>query len=266
MENNAVVADHGAGETVSAGGLVPLNLPALSRDPSAVSGAAKPDGADSTVLASFGDFADRSLHAGIAQVTGGLSPAALIEAYADWAIHLWAAPGKRMELVDKAVRKALRFEKYAYRFATEGAAAPCCIEALPQDHRFVAEDWQKWPFNFLAQGFLLQQQWWYNATTGISGVSKRHEEMIEFTARQILDTVAPSNFPLTNPEILKRTVASGGLNLVLTLVLEFAVIFVELVGTKRQTHHNNQPNDEFHESSTRSMRAPSFRSFPSMFS
>jgi polyhydroxyalkanoate synthase subunit PhaC len=38
--------------------------------------------------------------------------------------------------------------------------------------------------------------------------------MIEFAARQILDTVAPSNFSLTNPEILSRTVATGGLNLV----------------------------------------------------
>ena len=38
--------------------------------------------------------------------------------------------------------------------------------------------------------------------------------MVEFTARQILDTVAPSNFMLTNPEILARTFASGGKNLI----------------------------------------------------
>ena len=38
--------------------------------------------------------------------------------------------------------------------------------------------------------------------------------MVEFASRQVLDMVAPSNFPLTNPEILLRTVATGGLNLV----------------------------------------------------
>ncbi|MFZ0423316.1 MAG: alpha/beta fold hydrolase [Xanthobacteraceae bacterium] len=213
MEDNAVVAEHGGGETVSAGELVPLNLPDLRQDASMVSGAAKPNGADPAVLTSFAEFTDRSLHAGIARLTGGLSPAALLQAYADWAVHLAVAPGKGLQLANTAVRKALSFEDYARRYATEGAATPPCIEPVAQDHRFRAADWQNWPFNFMAQGFLLQEQWWHHATTGISGVSKRHEDMVGFTARQILDMVAPSNFPLTNPEILRRTVEQGGFNL-----------------------------------------------------
>jgi polyhydroxyalkanoate synthase subunit PhaC len=48
----------------------------------------------------------------------------------------------------------------------------------------------------------------------LRGVSKSHEDMVEFASRQILDMFAPSNFPLTNPEILVRTVGTGGLNLV----------------------------------------------------
>ncbi len=150
----------------------------------------------------------------MAHLTGGLSPAALLQAYADWAIHLAVAPGKGMLLANKAMRKALRFEDYARRYAAEGAATPPCIEPSAQDHRFRAAEWQKFPFNFMAQGFLLQEQWWHDATTGISGVSKRHEAMAEFAARQILDMVAPSNFPLTNPEILRHTVEHGGFNLV----------------------------------------------------
>jgi len=64
------------------------------------------------------------------------------------------------------------------------------------------------------QGFLFNQQWWHNATTGIRGVTKQHENMVEFTSRQILDMFSPSNFLLTNPEIMKRTVSNGGMNLV----------------------------------------------------
>ena len=143
-----------------------------------------------------------------------MSPASLAEAYSDWLTHLTYAPGKRAQLVDKAVRKAVRFANYAGRYAIEAGKTECCIEPLPQDHRFSGEAWQKWPFNFIYQAFLLQQQWWYNATTGVRGVSQKHEEMVEFAARQILDTVAPSNFLLSNPEILSRTVAAGGLNLV----------------------------------------------------
>jgi len=168
----------------------------------------------SPAVTAIADLTDRSLDAAVARLTGGLSPAALVQAYLDWATHLAAAPGKRLRLVDKAVRKAVRFGNYACHYAVEGDGTPCCIEPLPQDHRFVADEWRTWPFNFIAQAFLLQQQWWHNATTGVRGVAKRHEEMAAFTARQILDMVAPSNFPLTNPEILRRTIASGGLNLV----------------------------------------------------
>ena len=52
------------------------------------------------------------------------------------------------------------------------------------------------------------------ATTGVPGVSVQHERMLEFTARQILDVFAPSNFVLTNPDVINATVREGGRNLV----------------------------------------------------
>jgi polyhydroxyalkanoate synthase len=169
---------------------------------------------DSYSVTALADVADRSLHAALARYTGGLSPAALAQAYWDWASHLANSPGKQMQLVDKAARKAIRFGTYAYRCAAQGGHTDNCIEPLPQDHRFSDEQWRKWPFNFIYQSFLLQQQWWHNATTGLRGVSKHHEDVVEFASRQILDMAAPSNFPAINPEILKRTMLTGGLNLV----------------------------------------------------
>jgi len=182
--------------------------------PPAVHAMIEPEDRDSYSVTALADVTDRSLHAAIARFTGGLSPAALAHAYWDWATHLAYAPGKRLQLVDKAIRKGIRFGNYVSRYAIEGENTECCIEPLPQDRRFVDENWQKWPFSFIYQTFLLQQQWWHNATTGVRGVSKRHEEMVQFGSRQLLDMVAPSNFPLTNPEILRRTMSTGGLNLV----------------------------------------------------
>ena len=187
------------------------NLPAKATAPREE--AYEAESRDSEGPTALADMTDRLLHAAVARTTGGLSPAALAQACLDWATHLTFAPGKRLQLVEKAARKAVRFQSYAYRSALEGGSTPPCIEPLPQDRRFVDEAWQKWPFNFIYQAFLLQQQWWHNATTDVRGVSKRNEEMVEFMSRQLLDMFAPSNFPPTNPEILKRTLGSGGANL-----------------------------------------------------
>ena len=112
---------------------------------------------DSFAVTALADFTDRSLHAAAAHFTAGLSPAALAQAYLDWATHLANAPGKRMQLVDKALRKGLRFANYAVRCAMGGGTAEHCIEPLPQDRRFAGEAWHRWPYSFIHQAFLLNQ-------------------------------------------------------------------------------------------------------------
>jgi polyhydroxyalkanoate synthase len=165
-------------------------------------------------VTALADVTDRSLHAAAARFSAGLSPSSLAQSYYDWLTHLFYSPGKRLQLVDKAIRKAVRFASYTSRYAFNASKTPCCIEPLPQDRRFAADEWQKWPYCLIYQAFLLQQQWWHNATTGVRGVSKRHEEMVEFGARQLLDMFSPSNFLLTNPEVLGCTIGTGGMNLV----------------------------------------------------
>jgi polyhydroxyalkanoate synthase len=154
---------------------------------------------------------DRSLHAVLGRATRAVSPTSLLLAYVDWVSHLALSPAKQAHLVQKALRKAHRLGLYLPRSAAGGAE--WCIEPLEQDRRFSHPDWQQWPFNVIQQSFLLTQQWWHNATTEVRGVSHHHEEVVTFVARQLLDIVSPSNFVLTNPEVLRRTVESGGYNL-----------------------------------------------------
>jgi poly[(R)-3-hydroxyalkanoate] polymerase subunit PhaC len=155
---------------------------------------------------------DKMVHSTISRFTLGISPAALMLAYLDWLVHFGISPAKQLELVQKALRKAVRFYVYASRCASQPGTEPC-IEPLPQDKRFSGQDWQRMPFNLMYQSFLLTQQWLHNATTDVPGVSRHHENVVSFIARQVLDIFAPSNFILTNPEILKKTVDSGGRNL-----------------------------------------------------
>jgi polyhydroxyalkanoate synthase len=159
------------------------------------------------------ELVDRSINATIARLTAGSSPTALIGAYADWALHLAVASGKRWELNEKALRKFWRLANYACDYLTAPKACKSCIEPLPQDKRFRAEAWQSWPYNIMHQSFLLTQQWWHNATTGIRGVTRQHEKVVEFATRQILDVFSPSNFLLSNPEVLQKTTEEHGANL-----------------------------------------------------
>jgi polyhydroxyalkanoate synthase len=166
----------------------------------------------SHMSAAAAEVMDRSLHALTARGTLGLSPAALFDIWADWAVHLAASPGKRMRLLEKALRKSLRFQRYAASCAFSGGSAEPCIEPLAHDRRFRDPAWHQPPFNLIHQGFLLQQQWWWNATTGVRGVEAQNERAVEFAARQLLDTMSPANFPWTNPEVIERTRQTGGFN------------------------------------------------------
>ena len=85
---------------------------------------------DSYSVTAFADITDRSLHAATARFTAGVSPAALAQAYSDWAVHLTFAPGKRMQLMDKAIRKAVRFGSYLQRCGAGGEQTEECIEPL----------------------------------------------------------------------------------------------------------------------------------------
>lgn len=155
---------------------------------------------------------DRLFHAHLGKLTFGLSPASLMVTYLDWFAHLMISPGKQAELLEKMRRKTSRFAIYAVK-STFKPETPPVIEPLPQDRRFRDEAWQRWPFNLIYQSFLLNQQLFYNAVTGIRGVSRRHEQALCFLTRQMLDVFSPSNFILTNPEVLETTVREGGKNL-----------------------------------------------------
>ena len=151
---------------------------------------------------------DRRLHAAQGRLTAGLSLAALWLSFTDWGIHLANSPYRRADLARLAAEQWHRF--FA---AAAGQSEGPAIAPPPEDHRFSAPAWQQGPFSLFEQAFLLGQEWWGWATTGLPGVSRSHERIVAFTVRQMLDMLSPSNVPWLNPEVIEATVESGGANL-----------------------------------------------------
>lgn len=159
------------------------------------------------------DTADRAFHAGLARLTGGLSPAAVALAFADWQLHLLASPGKCAMLAGEALQHGMQFmNAMVPRHAT---FQPWSVIKPPAaDRRFTGRDWELPPFNLQAQAFLLNEDWWHSATSNVNGLAHSNAAITDFVTRQCLDTVAPTNFAGTNPKVLRKIMETGGSNFV----------------------------------------------------
>ncbi len=174
---------------------------------------------------------DRAARAVVARMTGGVSPHSVIEAWMDWALHLSRSPGRQLELVERATQNATKL--WAQTFdGIRHAEDKDCFQPQPYDHRFTHPTWDNQPFMLWKQGFLAMHDWWDAATEEMPGQSKRDADRIRFQMRQTLDLMSPSNFPLTNPEIIAETRKTNGSNL-----LEGAAHFTDdVIQTLTQTH------------------------------
>ncbi len=152
---------------------------------------------------------DRWLMSAVAGATGGVSPASVAAAVGDWWLHLAASPSKQIELAQLAASQGLRWASDVFAPHTRADDAI----ALPQDKRFADAAWEQPPWYLARRAFLLAQQWWTAATSGVPGVQPRHEQSMAFAARQVLDLLSPSNGLATNPVVLQRTWREGGANL-----------------------------------------------------
>ena len=157
---------------------------------------------------------DSQAHAAWARAWSSLAPESILQAWLDWGTHLASSPGKRADLAQLAVRQGAQLANYLGECLLAGpGAARACVEPPERDRRFDAPEWRQWPFNLLHQGFLLNERWWTEATHGVWGVERHHEEVVAFMARQWLDIFSPGNQLATNPVVLKRTLEEGGANL-----------------------------------------------------
>ena len=124
------------------------------------------------------------------------NPAKIAEAQvALWQSHLllWESTTKRMS----------------------GEAAEPIIEPIKGDFRFKDADWEENAlFDFIKQSYLLTSQWMQKTVSDVEGLDDKTAQKVDFYTRQFADALAPSNFVVTNPKVLRETIETGGQNLV----------------------------------------------------
>ncbi len=96
-----------------------------------------------------------------------------------------------------------------------GAEAPAVAEPLKGDGRFKDAEWSSnFLFDYLKQSYLITARHIQGAVAQVEGLPEESEKKVAFFTRQYVDALSPSNFVLTNPQVLRETLSSGGENLV----------------------------------------------------
>lgn len=87
-------------------------------------------------------------------------------------------------------------------------------EPPPGDRRFKAEEWSKNPvFDYIKQSYLLTSGMLTEMAQNAK-LSSQQQEKLEFYTRQYVDAMSPSNFAITNPEVLQQAMETKGASLV----------------------------------------------------
>jgi polyhydroxyalkanoate synthase len=96
-----------------------------------------------------------------------------------------------------------------------GGSSDAIVEPGATDRRFRDADWQdNQIFAYIKQSYLLTANWLIRTTNKLEGMDPKTQQRIAFYTKQFADAISPTNFVLTNPEVLRETLNTNGENLV----------------------------------------------------
>ncbi|HUO44026.1 MAG TPA: class I poly(R)-hydroxyalkanoic acid synthase [Burkholderiales bacterium] len=159
----------------------------------------------------IGEFISHQVANGASALSDGAGAA---EVFSEAAIKLFADPAALAAMQFGLWRDCAElWQNSMLRFC--GCDAPPVIAPERHDRRFKGEDWQQNPFfDYLKQSYLLVARRIQQAVSAVNGSDAHTAKKIDFYTRQYINALSPSNFLLTNPEVLRETIDSRGRNLV----------------------------------------------------
>jgi len=116
----------------------------------------------------------------------------------------------QMELMQSQMRL---WQNTAMRFL--GNEVDPVIEPESSDRRFKDEEWsENIFFDYLKQFYLIQSKAIHHVLEGVGELTPNTKNKVDFLVRQYVNALSPSNFASTNPEVVRKTIETGGKNLV----------------------------------------------------
>lgn len=142
-----------------------------------------------------------------------LDPMHINQAYAEFLGRVIDNPQHYAELQVKYWQDWVNlWQESAKRFM--GDKAHQVVQPEKGDKRFRAPVWQESAiFDFIKQSYLLTSHWAEEVIHDTEGMNEKTKQKLEFATKQYMDALAPTNFLLTNPEVLQETIDTGGENL-----------------------------------------------------
>ncbi|MEW5963472.1 MAG: class I poly(R)-hydroxyalkanoic acid synthase [Pseudomonadota bacterium] len=133
---------------------------------------------------------------------------------ADFWRHWMSEPAKLAEAQGSLMRSYMELWGNSMR-RLMGEDVPPIAVPEPGDNRFKDPEWSSNPyFDFWKQAYLLTTGWAENVLRQTEGLDERTKSKAEFHFRQIASALSPSNFPMTNPEVVRETFQTNARNLV----------------------------------------------------
>jgi len=154
------------------------------------------------------DFLKRQAVAGVAH-----DPLNIGSAFMEMTARLMANPSRLMQAHIGFWQDYLTLWQNTAR-RMMGHETPPVIAEDPKDKRFKDDAWRENEvFDFIKQSYLLSARYFQNVVENAEGLDTKTAQKVDFYTRQFVDAMSPSNFLLTNPEVLRKTAETGGENL-----------------------------------------------------
>ncbi len=169
-------------------------------------------------MAQIAELSDKLVRDFLArQQSGGLGmadPLNIGGAFLEMTQRLVSDPGRLVQAQLSLWQDYMRLWQSTTQRFLGGDSTPV-VEPQAGDRRFKDVAWQENTlFDYIKQSYLLTARWLQSTVKQVEGLDDKTARKVDFYTRQFVDALAPSNFVLTNPEVLRATIDSQGENLV----------------------------------------------------